>query len=139
MSAMATLMNHKLPNPQIVRKTVLEGHRFTPTELLDIGMVDEVVLVLSPTNISLTSPGTMGSSSSATQSDSTFVASAALTFAKSKAPLAKSGVFGLIRKEIHRSVFEAARADRRLVQPGDEMRIWKMRKEGKRHSGLARL
>ena len=33
----------KAPNPQTLRKIVLEGHRFTPKEAHELGLVDHIV------------------------------------------------------------------------------------------------
>lgn len=35
-------MKAKSPNPQTLRKIVLEGHRFTPSECLSLGLVDRL-------------------------------------------------------------------------------------------------
>lgn len=99
-------MNYKLPSPEIRRKTVLEGHRFTPKELLAIGMVEQVVENPSKT-------------------DSLAVVEAAHALARSKSVLAKTGVFGLIRKELMRSIFDVAKRDTRLVYPADQARLYK--------------
>lgn len=103
---MTELMNYKLPTPSIIRKTVLEGHRFTPTELLSIGMVDQIVENPSKT-------------------DSLAVIEGAHALAKSKAVLAKTGVFGLIRKELMRRIFDVAKLDARLIYPVDQARLYK--------------
>ncbi|KAF8322108.1 ClpP/crotonase, partial [Clavulina sp. PMI_390] len=82
------IMNYKLP-PKTVRKTILEGHRWTAQELLAAGIIDEVA------------QGTAG------------VVKAAHDMAQQKADLAKSGAFGLIKKELARKVIEAVeRSDR---------------------------
>jgi enoyl-CoA hydratase/carnithine racemase len=36
-------MNHKLLNPQAIRKIALEGHRWTPAEPLEAGVADKLV------------------------------------------------------------------------------------------------
>lgn len=38
--AFAQIFRAKGTNPQLLRKAALEGHRFTPSELLENGMVD---------------------------------------------------------------------------------------------------
>ena len=58
----------------VTRKFVLEGHRFTPAEARDTGLVDEIV-----------SGGTQG------------VFKRALEIAEEKAPKAREGVWGVIK------------------------------------------
>ena len=36
------MLEAKAPNAQTMRKIVLEGHRFTPKEALELGLVDRV-------------------------------------------------------------------------------------------------
>jgi enoyl-CoA hydratase/carnithine racemase len=73
-----------------IRSLVLEGHRFTPTEASDAGLVDEIV-----------SGGTQG------------VLKRAREIAEEKAPKAREGVWGVIK--VHQSVsvpYAQAEADR---------------------------
>lgn len=107
---MTSILNYKLPT-RAIRKTAIEGHRFTPSELFELGVVDLTVPV-SP------------SQSSSSRPDSAALVKAAHEFALSKAPLAKSGVFGLIKKELAREVFEACMLDGRLVHPVDQRRLY---------------
>lgn len=37
------MLGGKITDQRVLRKIVLEGHRFTPSELLDAGLVDKVV------------------------------------------------------------------------------------------------
>jgi enoyl-CoA hydratase/carnithine racemase len=60
-----------------IRKFALEGHRFTPAEAQDTGLVDEVV-----------SGGTQG------------VLKRALEIAEEKAPKARGGVWGIIKVRV---------------------------------------
>jgi Delta3-Delta2-enoyl-CoA isomerase len=64
----------KVGDPLVHRKIALEGHRFSPKEALEYGLVDEVV-----------SGGTEA------------LLEKAIQIAESKAPMAKTGVFGLIK------------------------------------------
>jgi enoyl-CoA hydratase/carnithine racemase len=64
----------KVGDPLLHRKIALEGHQFSPKEALEAGLMDAVV-----------SGGTEA------------VIEKAMEIAESKAPLAKTGVFGLIK------------------------------------------
>jgi len=101
---MCAVLNYKLPSPQAIRKTTLEGHRWTPPELLQIGVADE-----------LAEGGREG------------VLKAALTLAEKQAPLAKTGVFGLMKKDLMKGAMNAAREDNRLIQPADAAALARMR------------
>ncbi|KAI0249149.1 ClpP/crotonase [Lactifluus subvellereus] len=70
----------------VVRKFALEGHRFTPPEALDAGLVDEIV-----------AGGTQG------------VLKRAREIAHEKAPKAREGVWGVIKAELHRPLIELVR------------------------------
>ncbi|CDO70869.1 hypothetical protein BN946_scf184804.g1 [Trametes cinnabarina] len=41
--SLAAILKAKAPNPQILRKIILEGHRFTPKEALEVGLVDRII------------------------------------------------------------------------------------------------
>lgn len=82
----------------------MEGHRWTPQESLQIGVVDE-----------LADGGTEG------------VMQAARKLAESRAPLAKTGVFGLMKKDLMREIFNASLMDDRLVHPVDSARLARAR------------
>ena len=98
------MLNHKLPDHHAVRKTTLEGHRWTPQELRDIGVIDQ-----------LAEGGTQG------------VLECARRLAETHAPLAKSGGFGLLKKDLAREIFDAIKDDNRLVYPVDMARLAKAR------------
>jgi enoyl-CoA hydratase/carnithine racemase len=68
------------------RRFVVEGHRFTPPEARDAGLVDEIV-----------AGGTLG------------VLKRAQEIAQEKAPKAREGVWGLIKTELYRPVIELVR------------------------------
>jgi len=70
----------------VIRKFAIEGHRFTPQEARDAGLVDEIV-----------SGGTRG------------VLERALEIAEEKAPKAREGVWGVIKEELYRPVTELIR------------------------------
>jgi len=69
-----------------LRRFALEGHRFTPSEARDAGLVDEIV-----------SGGTQG------------VLKRAREIAEDKAPKAREGVWGVIKAELYRPVTELIR------------------------------
>jgi enoyl-CoA hydratase/carnithine racemase len=102
--SMAAVLNQKLPNHRVLRKTALEGHRWTPQELRDIGVIDQ-----------LAEGGTQG------------VLGAAHELAETHAPLAKSGVFGLVKKDLAREIFDSIKDDNRLVRAADMARLAKLR------------
>jgi len=93
-SAMAAVLNYKLPTAHIVRKATLDAHRFTPQELHELGVVDV-----------LADGGTEG------------VLREAYKLAESKAPRAKSGVYGLMKMDMMRTVLDATNLDQRKVMP----------------------
>ncbi|KAN0120970.1 ClpP/crotonase-like domain containing protein [Russula decolorans] len=81
-----------------IRSLVLEGHRFTPTEASDAGLVDEIV-----------SGGTQG------------VLKRAREIAEEKAPKAREGVWGVIKAELYRPVTELVRLEIPTINvAGDE-------------------
>lgn len=41
--SLVAVLKAKSPNPQTLRKIALEGHRFTPSEALSLGLVDRTV------------------------------------------------------------------------------------------------
>jgi enoyl-CoA hydratase/carnithine racemase len=67
-------MRAKVGDARIQRKIALEGHRFTPQEALNAGLVDHLV-----------------------SGDTEAVLEKAVVVARVVAPLAKSGVWGAIR------------------------------------------
>lgn len=91
--SVCAILNHRLHNHQTVRKTTLEGHRWTPRELLDIGVVDELA------------------------DETEGVLEAAHRIAATRASLAQTGVFGLMKKDLMRRIFDGISLDNRLVPP----------------------
>jgi len=90
--SLAVILNYKLPTEAVVRKTALEAHRWTPQELHAIGVVDVLA-----------------------EGDTAGVLKAARELAEQKAPLAKSGVWGLMKKDLMRDVLSACREDNRPI------------------------
>ncbi|KAF7312100.1 Acid protease [Mycena indigotica] len=90
----AGVLNAKVGNNNTRRKIALEGHRFTPQEALDAGLVDRVVA---------------GNTSA--------VLASAQELAASVGNKASSGVWGLIKKDLYAEALEAARRDPRMSGP----------------------
>lgn len=84
----ANLLRAKIPSPQTLRKTLLEGHRFTPAEAIEAGLVDGAV-----------TGGT----------DAILEKSQAL--ATRVGALSKTGTWGLLRRELYRDVVEGCARD----------------------------
>ncbi|KAI0784181.1 ClpP/crotonase [Abortiporus biennis] len=82
------MINAKIPDPRTRRKVALQGHRFSPVEALQTGIVDFTV-----------AGGTQG------------VLSKAKELAASVNELPKLGAYGLIRRELYRDVMEASARD----------------------------
>ncbi|KAF8332626.1 ClpP/crotonase [Cantharellus anzutake] len=97
-TSMAAILKFRHPTSEALRKTCLEAHRWTPAEILAIGMVDQL------------------SEEPNTQS----VLKAAHALAKQRAPLAKTGVWGLIKRDLARDVLLAASLDERGITPVEE-------------------
>lgn len=92
-NTIAVLLNTLLPLPSVIRKTTLEGHRWTSSELLANSLIE---FVASPS--------------------SSEVIKKAHELAESKADLAKTGVWGLIKKELYRdSIVRSTAEDVRFV------------------------
>ncbi|KAF9506048.1 hypothetical protein BS47DRAFT_1378169 [Hydnum rufescens UP504] len=83
--SVATLLNYKFPSPKIVRDATLDARRFTPQELHALGVIDV-----------LADGGTDG-------------------LAEAKAPRAKTGVYGLMRTDMMKDVFNATKLDERRI------------------------
>ncbi|EJD49753.1 ClpP/crotonase [Auricularia subglabra TFB-10046 SS5] len=83
--AFAGLFNAKTSNPLVVRKVFLEGHRFVPKEMLELGLVD-----------ALSEPGTDN------------VIAKAVELGARWAPNARTGVWGLHKREIYKTAIELA-------------------------------
>ncbi|KIJ52605.1 hypothetical protein M422DRAFT_776219 [Sphaerobolus stellatus SS14] len=84
----SALLNFKVKDPKVLRRIVLEGHRFTPSELLDAGLVDDVV-----------------------DGGSETVLARACEIAEQWSENARMGAWGLIRERTHRVVLEGAGVD----------------------------
>lgn len=78
----AAILNYKLGSARLVRDVAMEGKRFTGKELFNEGVIDQLA------------------------EDGAAVLKAARAMAAEKAPLAKTGVFGLMKASssvLHRS------------------------------------
>jgi enoyl-CoA hydratase/carnithine racemase len=94
--SVAAVVNYRLPNAKIARDATLDAHRFTPQELHALGVVDV-----------LADGGTDG------------VLREAHKLAEAKAARAKTGVYGLMRTDMLKVVFNAAKLDERRLWPVD--------------------
>ncbi|KAI0768110.1 ClpP/crotonase [Trametes elegans] len=90
--SLAAVLRAKAPSPQILRKIILEGHRFTAKEAHDVGLVDRIV-----------AGNTEG------------VLAEAQALAESVSTLAKTGAWGLNRSEMYRDVVEGFGRDTQVV------------------------
>jgi len=97
---LAALLNVKFRDPATARKTLLEAHRWTASELEELGIVDVVAPSSGPP-------------------DSMIVAARRL--AENKAELAMAGAYAVIRRELMREVIQLGQLDSRLVFPEDEV------------------
>ncbi|KAF8320805.1 ClpP/crotonase [Clavulina sp. PMI_390] len=89
------IINYRLPESAIIRKTILETHRWTAKELAtpEIGLIDQVADDLL---------------------------AAAHAQAKKVAPLAKTGVFGILKAGLAKDVLDAMKLDERVIWPTDD-------------------
>ncbi|KAI0032518.1 ClpP/crotonase [Vararia minispora EC-137] len=85
-SSFICLARAKVPQHVVLRKIALEGHRFTPREALDAGLLDAIV--------------TGGTE---------IVLEHSIALAKEKAVKARSGAWGLIKSGLYRDVAETAK------------------------------
>ncbi|KAI9000527.1 ClpP/crotonase [Trametes punicea] len=90
--ALTALLKAKAPTPQVLRKIVLEGYRFTPKEGLALGLVDRIVA-----------------------GNTEAVLAEAQALADSLSALPGKGVWGLNRREMYRDVVESLKRDVQLV------------------------
>lgn len=97
---LAALLNAKFRNSAAARKTLLEAHGWTASELEQFGVVD--VVVDTPSG-----------------SDDAMIV-AARDLAGSKAGLAVAGAFAVIRREVMREIIQLGYLDRRVIFPEDE-------------------
>ncbi|KAI0787879.1 ClpP/crotonase [Fomes fomentarius] len=86
------VLQGKIRNPQTLRKVILEGHRFTPKEALEQGIVDHIV-----------------------EGNTEDVLKAAQTLAAKVESLAKTGAWGVNKRELHRDIIESIRRDVQAV------------------------
>jgi len=93
--AMAALANAKVSDARTRRLLALEGHRFSPQEALAHGLIDVV----------------------ADDSSAEAVYSAARKFAIEKSEMAKTGVWGLIKSDLHRHTLDDIAQDYRVTMP----------------------
>ncbi|PVF93444.1 ClpP/crotonase [Serendipita vermifera] len=100
----SALFNAKSADLNVVRKIFLEAHRFTSKEALDSKLVDLVV-----------------------DGDSDDVFNGALEFALKFTHLPRSGVYGLIKKEVYGGVFKTTAEDPRMAHIVEEDGLFKMR------------
>ncbi|KAF7327455.1 Acid protease [Mycena kentingensis (nom. inval.)] len=90
----ASILNAKVGNPSTRRKIALEGHRFTPKEALEAGIVDALVA---------------GNTSA--------VLAKAEEIALAVGGKASSGVWGLIKNDIYYEALKSTRRDLRFSTP----------------------
>ncbi|QRW18088.1 enoyl-CoA hydratase/isomerase family protein [Rhizoctonia solani] len=97
--AFATLIRVKVghSHPALMRKTVLEGHRFTPKELLEAGIVDAVV-----------------------DGGNEKVLERAIAIATAMGGNARGGAWGLIKKEIYREALQMCGDNTRQIMPEED-------------------
>lgn len=110
----------------------MEGHRWTPAEFLELGIVDALAeppsslpaTTLTPSPPSLTTP----------------LLDVARRIGLKHAPLAKTGVYGLIKAQMARKILDDGVAlDDRLVHPRDQVRAFSDRQNVLGQWGNARL
>ncbi|KAF8604538.1 ClpP/crotonase [Ceratobasidium sp. AG-I] len=104
--AFGALLRVKLghAHPTLIRRTALEGHRFTPPELLDAGAIDAVV-----------------------DGGHEKVLERACAIATTMGGNARGGVWGLIKKEIYKEALDACGDNTRQVMPDEEDNFAKAR------------
>jgi len=100
----AAILQEKARTPSLIRSIALEGHKFTPKELFDAGLVDE-----------LAEGGTKGVVHQATE------------LAKMIGQNASTGVWGLIKKELYADTLVKIAQDLRQVMPFEEDAVAKSR------------
>lgn len=91
------LVNAKSPSTIVTRKIFLEGHRFVPKELLDAGLVDELV-----------------------EGGTEKVLEAALALGAKWAPHAKTNVWGVQKREIYKQVLDVIQDKPSQMVPQEE-------------------
>lgn len=91
-------------HPSLMRKTALEGHRFTPTELFEAGVVDAIV-----------------------EGGYEKVLERACAIANSMSGNARGGAWGLIKKEIYREALQHCADTSRQIMPEEDHNYTKAR------------
>ena len=82
--SLATIIRAKVGDGRLHRKIALEGHRFTPQEALDAGLVDHIV-----------------------EGNTETVLASAVSLGDRVGPIAKEGVWGIIKVRVSPNAFEA--------------------------------
>lgn len=95
--SLAAILNAKVSDPSLRRRIALEGHRFTPTEAHEAGIVDRLA------NCSGTS----------VEFGTEIVLKEAMKLAKEASAVAKQGVWGAIKTFLYRDCLQAVRLDAR--------------------------
>ncbi|KAJ7028430.1 ClpP/crotonase-like domain-containing protein [Mycena alexandri] len=90
--SLAAVLNAKIGDAQVRRKIALEGHRFTPKEALDAGIVDHLV-----------------------NGDTSAVLAKAEELALNVGVKAQGGVWGLIKNDIYWDALEGIKRDPRMT------------------------
>ncbi|KAI0711919.1 ClpP/crotonase [Cerioporus squamosus] len=91
-NSLIAVLKAKASNSTTLRKIVLEGHRFTPQEALSLGLVDHIV-----------------------NGNSEAVLTAAKGVAEKLGPIAKTGAWGVNKRELYRGAIESLSRDVQLV------------------------
>ncbi|KAI0329073.1 ClpP/crotonase [Cubamyces sp. BRFM 1775] len=92
--SLASVLKAKAPNPMVLRKIILEGHRFTAKEALSVGLIDRIVA-----------------------GDTESVVAEAQSLAGSVSSLPGKGAWGLNRREMYRDVYEGLSRDVLVINP----------------------
>jgi len=103
--AFAKLFRAKVGDARVHRAVALEGQRITPKHAKDVGLVDEIV---------------------GTKTEE--VLNKAMDLARQASQGARSGVWGLIKHDLYKDVWEASQVDGRVITPEvDDARALKAR------------
>jgi len=88
----AAVMRAKVTDARVHRKIALEGHRFTPSEALEAGILDHIV-----------------------NGNTEVILAKAEELAGTVSSHAQEGVWGLIKRDIYRDTLESIHKDLRVV------------------------
>ncbi|KAF8313082.1 ClpP/crotonase [Clavulina sp. PMI_390] len=102
-TSFAAIMRYKLPSPSMLRGVVMEAKRYTGKELLELGVVDAVA------------------------DNGAGVMKAARELAAARGDLAKTGVWGIMKKDLMRETLKLVDADFRTERPPEEAAAAKLR------------